>query len=267
MLVMIRGGGDLASGVALRLHRAGIRLMITELPEPLVVRRLVSFADAVYQREVDVEGIIAKRTDNVSEVIALLEKRVIPVLVDPDAESFTHLKPKILIDGRMTKKRASYDLDLPVFIVGLGPGFVAGENCHAAIETNRGHYLGRVVWHGTTQADTGVPDNVLEQRSERVLRAPSNGELIAHVDICDHVESGQMVAEVSGVPIEAPFIGVVRGLIHPGLIVRIGDKIGDIDPRNEPAYCKLVSDKSLAIGGGVLEAILTRPEFRLNLWD
>jgi len=267
MLVMVRGGGDLASGVALRLHRAGIRLVITELPEPLVVRRLVSFAEAVYRGETTVEGVVARHVENVNQILNLANTGIIPVIVDPSVESLAELNPQILIDGRMTKITTFYNLDQGIFIVGLGPGFIAGENCHAAIETNRGHTLGRVVWQGTLQADTGVPDSVLDRRTERVLRAPADGKLVTHVEICDHVEPNQLIAQVSAHQIQAPFRGVVRGILHPGVLVRSGMKIGDIDPRDEPAYCRLVSDKSLAIGGGVLEAILARPELRMNLWD
>ncbi len=272
-LIIIRGGGDLASGVALRLHRAGFRLIITELPQPLVVRRLVSFAEAVYSGETVVEDIIGRRAENLSHAQELIGQGVIPVLVDPSAEVLSIVNsnsstkgPTILIDGRMTKHPPDLGLDSASLVIGLGPGFTAGENCHAVIETNRGHSLGRVIWHGTAEMDTGLPESVAERRAERVLRAPAAGVLHTYAEICDKLEPGQRVAEVDGQPVLAPFRGVLRGLLHSGLQVVPGLKIGDVDPRNDPAACRLVSDKALAVGGGVLEAVLSRPEIRMHLW-
>jgi xanthine dehydrogenase accessory factor len=152
-------------------------------------------------------------------------------------------------------------------VIGLGPGFFAGVNCHAVIETHRGHTLGRVIWQGAPEADTGVPESVIDRGAERVLRAPVDGKLEAHAEIGDHLEAGQPVAEVAGQVVLAPFRGVLRGLLYPGLFVKRGTKIGDVDPRDNPRYCKLVSDKSLAIGGGVLEAILSRADLRCRLWE
>jgi xanthine dehydrogenase accessory factor len=174
--------------------------------------------------------------------------------------------PKVVIDARMTKRPPDLRKPAADLIVGLGPGFVAGENCHAAVETNRGHYLGRVLWRGAPQVDTGIPEVVARRQADRVLRSPADGILVAHAEICDHVEAGQLIAEVSNQPVRAPFKGVLRGLLHPGLKVGRGLKIGDLDPRNDPRYCTLVSDKSLAVGGGVLEAILARADLRPYLW-
>jgi xanthine dehydrogenase accessory factor len=151
--------------------------------------------------------------------------------------------------------------------IGLGPGFEAGKNCHAVIETRRGHTLGRVYWSGTPEPDTGLPENVAEYGVERVLRSPLAGELLPLVEIGDIVEAGQDVAEVSGEKIKASFKGVVRGLLRSGQLVTPGLKIGDIDPRLNPQLCSLISDKALAIGGGVLEAILSRIELRASFWS
>jgi len=270
MIALIRGGGDLASGVAIRLHRAGVRVVVGELPQPLAVRRLVCFSEAVYAGECSVEGVIARRVNDPTDMLRILQilsKGQIAVLVDPDGLSVKHLHPHVVIDARMIKQRVPL-IETPVkLIVGLGPGFSAGENCHAAIETNRGHMLGRVIWDGPPEPDTGQPDVVANRRSERVLRAPADGELLAHAEICDHLEAGQLVAEVGGQPIHAPFKGVLRGLLRSGVQVNRGLKIGDVDPRDEARYCTLVSDKSLAIAGGVMEAILSRPELRKHLWD
>lgn len=269
MIVLIRGGGDLASGVALRLHRVGLRVVITELPEPLAVRRLVSFAEAVYTGEVVIEGVTARRVDDPSDtlrVLQVLAKGQIPVLIDPEARAIRLLHPHVVVDARMTKQPAEL-IPVPVsLIIGLGPGFTAGVNCHAVIETNRGHMLGRVLWKGSAEADTGVPEAVGDKQAERVLRAPAEGVLQARAEIGDHLEAGQVVAEIAGIAVKAPFRGVLRGLIHPGIRVHAGQKIGDLDPRDDPRYCTLVSDKSLAIAGGVLEAILSRAELRPALW-
>lgn len=266
-LILIRGGGDIASGVALRLHRAGLCLVITELPQPLVVRRLVSFAEAVYQGQAVVEGVVAQQVEDLDRLSAVLERRQIPVLVDPQAGVLGMLLFDILVDARMTKQQPELGMQAASLVIGLGPGFVAARDCHAVIETQRGHDLGRVIWQGAPAGDTRIPESVAGHSAERVLRAPANGQLLTHAAIGDHLEPGQLVAEVAGQPVCAPFGGVLRGLLHPGLQVWRGLKIGDVDPRNDPLFCSQVSDKSLAIGGGVLEAILSRSDLRCRLWD
>lgn len=266
LIVLIRGGGDLASGVAVRLWRSGLRVVVAELPQPLVVRRLVSFAETVYRGDFAVEGVRARFAQDVEQARKILKEGEIPVLVDPKAEIRQTLCPAILVDGRMTKRPPESGMDAADLVIGLGPGFIPGVNCHAAVETNRGHLLGRVLWDGAPEADTGIPDRVESWRAERVLRAPADGILKTHAEICDRLESGQAVAEVEGEVIRAPFPGVLRGLLYPGLYVERGLKIGDVDPRGDPRYCTLASDKSLAIGGGVLEAILSRPDLRSRLW-
>lgn len=280
LITLIRGGGDLASGVALRLHRAGLRVLVTELPRPLVVRRLVSFAEAVYRGVHSVEGVTARLVKDLQTALRTMDEGDIPVIVDPDCEILPLLqargknspdsgrgRPVVLVDARMTKRTEDIDLGCAWLVIGLGPGFVAGQNCHAAIETKRGHYLGRVIWEGAPQADTGIPEGVAEYGAERVLRAPAEGIFRAAVELCAHLEAGQLVGEVAGQAVLAPFPGVLRGLIHSGIAVSRGMKIGDLDPRDEPDYCRMVSDKSLAVGGGVLEAILSRAELRPHLWD
>lgn len=269
--IVIRGGGDLASGVALRLHHAGLRLLITELPEPLVVRRLVAFAQAVFEGQTEVEGIVARRVDDLAQATQVAVQGYIPVLVDPKGHALEALQRQksllALVDARMTKQPPDTDLNAAPLVIGLGPGFIAGVNCHAVVETQRGHHLGRVSWQGGPEQDTGVPESVGGSGEERVLRAPAEGKLLAHASIGDHLEIGQLVAEVSGQPVVSRLPGVLRGLLYPGLRVWPGLKIGDVDPRDDPRYCTLVSDKSLSIGGGVLEALLTRPELRSRLWE
>ncbi len=265
--VLIRGGGDLASGVALRLHRSGMRVAITELAQPLVIRRTVSFAEAIYQGEMQVEGVIAQRVKSLTGIQDSWEEGVIPVLVDPDCTILKEMdqasvRISALVDGRMTKSSPYLDLDSASLVIGLGPGFVAGENCHAVIETNRGHFLGRVIWEGSAQPNTGVPEGFGNQYHDRVLRSPVEGLFQSHAEICQHLDAGDLIAEVNGHQILAPFKGVLRGLLHSGLHVNKGFKVGDLDPRDDPSYCTLVSDKSLAIAGGVLEAILTSRTLR-----
>ena len=268
-IVLIRGGGDLASGIVLRLVRTGLRVVITELPQPLAVRRTVAFAEAVYAGEITVEGLTARVVQDPGDtlrILNILSKQQLPVLVDARFISAQSLHPTVIVDARMTKHSPEPIGYAPLLYLGLGPGFEAGKNCQAVVETRRGHTLGRVYWQGGSEADTGQPDPVQGHQSERVLRAPADGEFIAHAALCDHLEPGQLIAEVSGQRVTAAFKGILRGLIHPGISVTKGLKVGDLDPRDDPALCSHISDKALSVGGGVLEAILTRPEVRVTLW-
>lgn len=253
--VLLRGGGDLASGTAARLHRIGCRVLITELHQPLVLRRKASFAEAVFAGEVEVEGIIARLAGNFEEAQRILDDGDIAVLRDPQGAVLVDYHPDVLIDGRVTKKPPEIGIDAAPLVIGLGPGFTAGENCHAVIETLRGPTLGRVIWEGPAIKNTGIPAPVKGKDKERALRAPASGVLVAHAEIGDHLEEGDLVAEVAGKPVQAPFKGVLRGIVHEGLEVKRGLKIGDVDPRDDPALCALISDRSLAVAGGVLEAV------------
>lgn len=269
-ILVVRGGGEQATGVAIRLLRAGLRVVVTELAQPLCVRRTVCFAEAVYRGEITIEGHTARRVDDPDDMLRILQilgKNQVPVLVDPECKAASLLHALAVIDGRMLKRPPEPIGYVPALYIGLGPGFVAGVNCQVAIETQRGHTLGRVYWQGGPLADTGRP----EGDPRRVLRAPVGGTLIAHREIGDLVEEGDLIAEIEAeggqhYPVHSPLRGALRGLIHPGLRVEAGLKIGDVDPRGDPSYCFLVSDKALAIGGGVLEALLTRPEIRARLW-
>ena len=274
-LVLIRGGGDLATGIAIRLIRSGLRVVVTELLQPLAVRRTVSFAEAVYSSEISIEGITARRVDDPGDslrILSILDKGQVPVLVDPACTSAKLLNPVVIVDGRMTKRSPEAIMFSPALCIGLGPGFEAGVNCQVVIETRRGHTLGRVFWHGGPDPDTGQPDG----DPKRVLRAPANGVLVTFVNIGEHVEKEQVFAEIKGGSqtadhspfsiLHSPLNGILRGLLHSGLTVIRGLKIGDIDPRDDPRLCQMVSDKALSIGGGVLEAILSRPEVRSQLW-
>lgn len=270
MIVLIRGGGDLASGAALRLHRVGLRVVITELAQPLAVRRLVSFGEAARAGEVTVEGVTARRVNDPTDTLRALQiisKGQIPVLVDPDARAALALHPTVIVDARLLKQPPEALKHTARLYIGLGPGFNAGVNCSAVVETRRGHRLGRVIWQGTADPDTGMPESVGERQAERVLRAPVDGLLHTFAEIEAHIEPGEAVAKVGDELVRAPFAGVLRGLLPEGMHVRQGMKIGDLDPRDDLALCRLVSDKSLAVGGGVLEAILAKPELRPLLWS
>jgi len=266
MNILLRGGGDLASGVAVRLWRVGLRVVITELPNPMAVRRKVAFSEAVYQGVTVVEDIRARLVVIPEQFDEILDQGEIPVLIDPSLNCLKIVRPAVMVDARMKKRLPEMGLDVVPMVIGLGPGFVAGENCHAVIETKRGHKLGRVIWTGATQENTGIPEGIENQYSDRVLRAPTDGVLEIFAEIGDRLDQGQVIGRIEEFQIVAPFQGVLRGILPSDIVVSKGLKIGDVDPRGEVNNCYLVSDKSLAIGGGVLEAILSRSELRSKLW-
>ncbi len=260
VLVLVRGGGDLATGVAHRLHRAGFTVMITELPRPLAVRRAVSFAEAVYAERITVEGVTARLAPDPMVAVAkgggaYTAMDEIPVVVDADDRVLARMRPPIVVDARMAKRNLGTRLTDAKLVIGLGPGFTAGADCHAAVETNRGHNLGRVYWEGSAEPNTGKPEAVSGFVGERVLRAPREGTFAGQKQIGDAVKAGDTLARVDDEPIRAQFDGVVRGLLHDGLRVTAGMKVGDLDPRGVRENCFLISDKARAVGGGVLEAI------------
>lgn len=261
-LILLRGGGDLATGVAYRLHHAGFPVAVTELPNPLVVRRRVALATAALEGEITVESLRAVRVETLDEAWTLAATGVIPVLVAPDislllnSSLVTRHSSFVIVDARMAKRNIDTRITDAPLVVALGPGFTAGVDCHAVIETNRGHRLGRVIWRGAAEPNTGTPGIIAGKGRERVLRAPVAGVASWRAEIGDWVREGERLGDVAGQPVVAPFDGVVRGLIAPGTVVPVGLKIGDIDPRDDISAAFTISDKALAIGGGVLEAIL-----------
>ncbi len=255
MLVVIRGGGDLATGVALRLYRAKMQVVVCEVPAPTSIRRTVCFSEAVRLGEAAVEGIPARRAD-ISEVPALLKAGVIPVLVDPEARCIRALKPDAIVDAILAKRNLGTTMDMAPVVVAAGPGFTAGVDCHAVVETMRGHYLGRVIYSGSALPNTNIPGLIGGYAGERVLRAPADGVFRGVRRIGDRVQAGDIAGYVAGVPMVCTISGILRGLLSDGVAVTKGMKSGDVDPRCEPDHCTCASDKALAVGGGVLEALL-----------
>ena len=261
VLVAVKGAGDLATGVMHRLTRAGFAVMAIELPQPTVVRRTVAFAEAITLGEMTVEGVTAQRADSLAEIHAIIAIGRIPVVVDPSGKLLKRLAPPVLVEATLSKQNSGVTMyDAPV-VIALGPGYEAGVDVHAVIETNRGHNLGRVYLSGCAEPNTGVPGAIGGYTVERLLRAPCTGSLYAIHQIGDIVQAQATVAKIQttdgvSIPVSSAITGILRGLVRDGLPVYEGMKVGDVDPRAAREHCFTISDKSRAIAGGVLEAIL-----------
>lgn len=254
--VLVRSGGDLASAVVQKLHRSGFKVVISELEQPMMVRRTVSFSNAVYTNRFSVEGIEAVYVKNQSELEDCIKKGNIPVTTLSEKALLEFYQPHIFVDATLSKKPVEYkqsDFDI---VIGLGPEIEAGVNADAVIETCRGHDLGRIIFKGFAKKNTSIPGFIDGYAKERVLRAPRDGVIITDKSIGDRVKKHDLIMTVDGEPVVAEIDGVIRGLIHPETVVRKGLKVGDIDPRGTEDYCYTISDKGRNIGGGVLEAIL-----------
>jgi xanthine dehydrogenase accessory factor len=255
-LILLRGGGDLGTGAALRLHRASYRVLITELAQPLVIRRAVAFASAIYDGSIGVEGVIAQRIDQLDQADRVWSIDHIPVLADPDRSISARWQPAVLVDAIMAKINVGTHLHEAPIVIALGPGFTVGLDCHAIIETNRGHNLGRVYYQGSAEVDTGRPGKIGGEDNKRTLRAPIEGLFRAEKKIGDKVVAGDVIARIGSFSIKTEIDGVVRGVLHNDVAVAAGAKVADVDPRGEASYCFSVSDKAWAVGGGVLEAVM-----------
>ena len=249
--IVVRGGGDLATGVLWRLHRVGFRVACLEVAVPTVIRRTVSAAQAVFDGEGCVEGIC----------FVLLEKGefpkasgTVPVWVDPGAESIVDVHPDCVVDAIIAKENLGTHKGMAPLVIGLGPGFEAGVDVHCVVETKRGHDLGRVIYRGPAAPNTGIPGVVGGESEKRLVRSPGEGTFCPVTKIGDVVSEGQLLGTVGGLPVNARITGLVRGQIHPSVRVVKGMKIGDVDPRIEQGSWNTISDKALAIAGGVLEA-------------
>lgn len=256
MLVLIRGAGDLATGIALRLFRSHLRVVMTDLPQPTAIRRTVCFSQAILYGSYQVEDVTAERAETEDDVRRILSAGQIPVLADPKAVCRTWLRPDVVVDAILAKKNLGTAITDAPLVIGVGPGFCAGKDCHAVIETMRGHTLGRVIYSGSAIPNTNVPGLIGGFAGERVLRAPADGAFRSVRRIGDLVKAGDVAGYVSGEPMVCTIDGVLRGLIADGIPVRKGMKSGDVDPRGNVENCYTVSDKATAVGGGVLEAIL-----------
>jgi len=272
MLVVIKGAGDLASGIAMRLHHAGFEIAMTEIASPLSVRRAVCFSQAVYEGSKQVEDITAVLVSDEAGMKSAFQEKQIAVFVDPGASVVRRFRPAAVIDAVMAKKNTGTAItDAPV-VIGVGPGFTAGVDCHAVIETQRGHTLGRVITKGRALPNTGIPGDIGGYTIERLLRCPADGVFEAVASIGGRVKKGDTVALVRSspppaaggeatpgeetFPVKAEIDGILRGILPTGINVKRGMKAGDVDPRCEREHCFTVSDKALSIGGGVLEALL-----------
>lgn len=259
-LIAVKGAGDLATGVIHRLTRAGFKVMATELAQPTVLRRTVAFAEAVTQGQITVEGITACRAYTYIDMEQAFARGNVPVMVDADGVFLKAIHPTALIEATLAKRNSGITINDAPIVIALGPGYEAGKDAHAVIETNRGHNLGRVYLQGCAEPNTGVPGMVGGYAGERLLRAPRAGLLYGVHHIGDQVQAGETVAIVKDGAITASIItaipGILRGLVRDGLPVQADMKVGDIDPRAAREHCFTISDKSRAIAGGVLEAVM-----------
>ncbi|NLO85101.1 MAG: EF2563 family selenium-dependent molybdenum hydroxylase system protein [Clostridiales bacterium] len=257
MLIVIKGAGDLATGIACRLFRSGFDVIMTETAQPTTVRCTVAFSPAVYVGKAEVEGIHAVLAKTPDEALTIAQSRAIAILIDPLAHVISQLHPFAVVDSILAKHNLGTSITDAPCVVGVGPGFTPGKDCHAAVETQRGHDLGRVLLDRSPTANTGIPGDIGGYTTERLLRAPAAGTFVPLAQIGDHVEKGQAVGRIGDSLMLAQITGVLRGLLPEGTPVHEGMKSGDIDPRCRKEHCYSISDKARAVGGGVLEAILS----------
>lgn len=260
MLALIKGAGDIASGIAVRLKRAKFDIAMTDIERPTAIRRTVCFSQAIVNGWAYVEDIKAERAQSIDDIYEIIKRGNIAVIADEKAECIKTLKPYFVIDAILAKKNLGTSIDDAPVVIGVGPGFRAGVDCHAVIETQRGHYLGRVILEGSTAENTGVPGNIGGYTTERIIRAVKDGIFTPVCQIGDIVEAGQTVAYVDGEPVKCLIGGVLRGILPENTPVYKGMKSGDVDPRCKKEHCYTVSDKASAVGGGVLEAMLRLKE-------
>lgn len=255
-MILIRGAGDMASGIAVRLYRCGFTLAMTDLERPTSIRRTVCFSEAILRGTCTVEGITAERACTREEADRIWQQGYIPVFADDEGTVLSLLKPYAAVDARLAKVNLDTSITDAPIVVAVGPGFSAGIDCHAVVETQRGHYLGRAIYEGAAAANTGIPGNIGGYTVERIVRAPKAGIFHPVHEISDEVKAGEVVAYVDDEPVKCLIGGILRGILPEGSKVHTGMKSGDVDPRCKPDHCLCASDKALAVGGGVLEALL-----------
>jgi len=256
LVLLVRGAGEMATGVAHRLASCRFKVCMTDISNPQAVRREVAFSEAIFDREKDVEGITAKRVESADHISEVWREGKIPILIDSDAKVKDFLKPDVLIDATLAKKNLGTKITDAPLVIGLGPGFHAGKDVHLVIETNRGHNLGRIISNGEAEPNTGIPGSIVGYTEERVIRAPKAGNFKALKKIGDGVRGNEKVGMIGNVEVRSRIAGVIRGLLRDGIEVWKGMKVGDVDPRGIKGHCYTISDKARTISGGVLQAIL-----------
>ena len=256
-LVVVRGGGDIATGTICRLHNAGFAVLILETARPTAIRRAVSFCEAVYDGEKNIEGVVAKKIETIEEYSSVLRAGKIPLFIDPKGDCLQKVQPLAVIDAILAKRNCGTTKDMAAITIGLGPGFCAGTDVHAVVETRRGHDLGRVLYRGMASANTGIPGEIKGYSKERVIYSPLDGRWQGKRDIGSQVATGDIIGCVDLTPVTATIPGIIRGMIRDQFRVSQGLKIADIDPRvEEVKNCTTISDKARCVSGGVLEAVL-----------
>lgn len=256
-IVIVRGGGDIASGVIQKLYRCGFKVLVLEIENPTCIRRAVSFSEALFEDEIEVEGITGVKVSDIEEIEDAWKNNKVPVIIDPKGKYINLLKPKAVVDGILAKKNLGTYINMAPITIALGPGFEAGKDVDVVIETNRGHNLGRLIFNGEAQADTGAPGNIGGYTKERVIYSPCDGVINNVREIGDIVKKEEPLAYVGDYIVRATIDGVLRGIIRNNSKVCKGLKIADIDPRlEERKNCFTISDKARTIGGGVLEALI-----------
>ena len=247
MKILIKGAGDLATGIASRLYHSGHTVLMTEIEVPLTVRRSVALSKAVYEKQACAEDMTGILVTSIKEAEAVIEKGDIPVIVDPEATIAVGYKPDVIVDAILAKRNLGTKITDAPFVIGVGPGFTAGEDCHCVVETKRGHTLGKIIYEGSAIPNTGIPGDVGGFTTERLIRASSDGEMCPIAQIGDFVKKGDVVAKTGEKDVYAQMSGIVRGMLQPGVHVWEGLKIGDIDARCEESHCFTISDKARAI--------------------
>lgn len=256
--IIIKGAGEMASGIAWRLYRSGLcNIILLDTETPLAVRRTVSFSEAVYDGTHEVDGVRAQIAEKAEDIDRILAQKELPVVVDPAWRTISRRSPDVVIDAILAKRNLGTGLDDAQLVIGLGPGFTAGKDAHVVIETNRGPNCGRLIYSGSAEKNTGIPGMIGQAGIERVIRSPTGGLFLASVTIGDQVQPGSIVGMVDSTPVRAGLAGRIRGLLRDRTPVMKNCKLGDIEPR-ENINNMLVSDKALGLGGAALEAILAR---------
>lgn len=256
-MIIVRGGGDIATGTIYRLHQCGYDVLVLETGHPTAIRRKVSFCEAAYDGTAVIEGVACRKIDSIEECRHVWDSHEVPLMIDPQAQIIGKARPEAVIDAILAKKNLGTSRSMAGLTVALGPGFCAGEDVDYVVETKRGHQLGRIIEHGYALPDTGIPGIIAGHGADRVIHAPASGNICVYVDIGDTVEEGQVLASIGDVKITAAFSGVLRGMIRDGFAVEKGLKIADIDPRkDEKENCDTISDKARCIAGSVLEILI-----------